>query len=159
MRVRQWPVSRIDSRIRRDLVRNRLRPGILAGVRKQYHLRPADEGFDAWDVDRLVDMAADLPVVEVALSGIREIDTDYWFQDPLQPPTVRSVVDHARLIQDADLSWPIILDPGGRVLDGMHRVGKALLEGRSAIGAVRLEVLPEPDYRNCRPEDLPYDRG
>ncbi len=26
------------------------------------------------------------------------------------------------------------------------------------IAATRFETLPEPDYRNCRPEDLPYDR-
>ena len=128
-------------------------------MRKQYHLRSADEGFDAWDVDRLVDLASDLPIVDVSLSAIGEIDTVYWFQEDAESATVRAVVDHARLMQDADLSWPIILDPDGRVLDGMHRVGRALLEGRSTMKAVRLEVLPEPDYRNCRPEDLPYDAG
>lgn len=138
---------------------SRIRAGILVGVRKQYHLRPADEGFDAWDVDRLVKLAADRPVGDIALSAIREVDTAYWFQEHSEPPTVQSIVDHARLMLDADLSWPIILGPDGRVLDGMHRVGKALLEGRSTIKAVHLEALPEPDYRNCRPEDLPYDRG
>jgi len=126
-------------------------------VRKQYHLRPAAEGFDAWDVDRLLDLAADLPIVDVQLAAIWEIDTAYWFQEGSEPATVRAVVDHVRLIHEADLSWPIILDPDGRVLDGMHRVGKALLDGRPTIRAVFLEVLPEPDYRNCRPEDLPYD--
>jgi hypothetical protein len=56
-----------------------------------------------------------------------------------------------------DVSHPIILGPDGRVLDGMHRVARALLEGRLSIQAVRLVVLPEPDYRSCRPEDLPYE--
>lgn len=129
------------------------------GVRKQYHLRPADEGFDAWDVDRLVNLAADLPVEDIALSAIWEIDTAYWFQEQSEPPTVQAIVDHVRLMLDADLSWPVILGPDGRVLDGMHRVSKALLEGRSTIKAVHLEALPEPDFRNCHPEDLPYDRG
>jgi len=38
----------------------------------------------------------------------------------------------------------------------MHRIAKALLEGRSTISAVRFATHPDPDYRNCRPEDLPY---
>jgi|SoimicmetaTmtHAB_FD_contig_61_781537_length_1458_multi_2_in_0_out_0_4 hypothetical protein len=41
-------------------------------------------------------------------------------------------------------------------MDGMHRVVRALLEGRSTIAAVRFEVQPEPDYRNCDPATLPY---
>jgi hypothetical protein len=41
-------------------------------------------------------------------------------------------------------------------MDGMHRVARALLDGRSTIAAVRFEAPLEPDYRNCRPEDLPY---
>jgi hypothetical protein len=42
------------------------------------------------------------------------------------------------------------------VMDGMHRVAKALLLGRTTISAVQFEARIEPDYRNCRPEDLPY---
>jgi hypothetical protein len=41
-------------------------------------------------------------------------------------------------------------------MDGMHRIARALLEGRTTIPAVRFSTDPEPDYRNCRPADLPY---
>jgi len=41
-------------------------------------------------------------------------------------------------------------------MDGMHRVGRALLERRESLPAVRFEELPDPDHRNVRPEDLPY---
>jgi hypothetical protein len=41
-------------------------------------------------------------------------------------------------------------------MDGMHRIAKALLEGRTTIRAVQFDTHLEPDYRNCRPEDLPY---
>jgi hypothetical protein len=47
--------------------------------------------------------------------------------------------------------------PDGRVMDGMHRISRALLDGASVIAAVRFEVLPKPDYRNCQPDDLSYD--
>jgi hypothetical protein len=124
-------------------------------VRKQYHFWPGDEGHDAWDVDGLVALSADIPVEEVALDDITEIDSVYWFDDD-HPATVREVAVHVRLTNEVDTSHPIILGPDGRVMDGMHRVIRALIEGRQAIAARRLMALPEPDYRNCRPEDLPY---
>jgi hypothetical protein len=57
---------------------------------------------------------------------------------------------------DADLSDPVILGPDGRVMDGMHRIARAMLDGKTEISAVRFPDLPEPDYRNCQPTDLPY---
>lgn len=42
-------------------------------------------------------------------------------------------------------------------MDGMHRVGKALMLGHSHIEARRFVVDPEPDYLDCDPEALPYD--
>jgi hypothetical protein len=71
--------------------------------------------------------------------------------------TCRKVVDHARLLQACDLAYPVILSSDGRVMDGMHRIGKALLEGRDWIDAVRLIEDPEPDYVGVRPADMPYD--
>lgn len=114
-------------------------------------------GFDAWDIDRLVELTANAPIIELSLSDIPEIDSPYWFQEKAARPTVRAIVEHFRLMEMADLAHPIIVGPDGAVLDGMHRVARALLEGQSAIKAVRLEVLPEPDYRNCMPDELPYD--
>jgi hypothetical protein len=125
-------------------------------VRKQYHFWPGLDGLDAWDVDRLVELSKGLPVKPVPLETIGEIDSVYWFDDGRELPTVRAVVDHARLIDEADLSFPIILGFDGRVMDGMHRIAKALLGGRATIDAVQFETQPEPDYLNCRPEDLPY---
>jgi hypothetical protein len=124
-------------------------------MRKQYHFWPGEHGLDAWDVDRLLELASDLPIEQADLTGLFEIDSVYWF-DEGQRPTVRKVVEHFRLVQDVDRSYPIILGPDGRVMDGMHRVARALLDGRTTISARRLPVLPDPDYRNCRPEDLPY---
>ena len=121
-------------------------------MRKQYHFWPSDDGVDAWDVDRLVELSRDLTVEQVPLTSIWEVDTAYWSQ----PLTVRDVADHVRLVQAVDLSYPIILGDDGRVMDGMHRVVRALLEGRESIAAVRFEVQPEPDYRNCEPDTLPY---
>lgn len=125
-------------------------------MRKQYHFRPSAHGLRAWDVDRLIALAADLPVEQVPVAALSDVDSDYWFGHGY-PPTVRAVVEHLRLVQDADLSYPIVLDAEGGVMDGMHRVARALLEGRPTVAAKRLLALPEPDYVDVRPGDLPYD--
>jgi hypothetical protein len=126
-------------------------------VRKQYHFRPSPDGLQAWDVDRLVALAEALPSEAIALQGLADLDTPYWF-DHGSAATVRAVVQHMRLVNDADLLYPIIVDPGGGVMDGMHRVAKALLLGHATIEAKRLVALPEPDYTDVSPDDLPYDR-
>ncbi len=124
-------------------------------MRKQYSFRPADEGLDAWDVDRLIEAGSGLPVKDVAVESIAELDTDYWFCfGPV--PTVRRIIEQVRLIQEVDCSDPIILGADGRVMDGMHRIARAILEGRSTVKAVQFKIEPEPDYRNCSPGDLPY---
>jgi hypothetical protein len=125
-------------------------------MRKQYHFQPARRGFDAWDVDRLVVLGRDLPVERVALASIDELDTAYWFEGSAEVATVRNVVEHCRLIAEVDLSYPIILGHDGRVMDGMHRVARALLDGRDEIDAVRFTAPLEPDYRDCLPDELPY---
>jgi hypothetical protein len=129
--------------------------GDTGHVRKQYHFRPGSRGLDAWDVDRLVAAVDEVPVEDVPLTEIGELDSTYWF-DHGYSPTVRNVVEHCRLIQEVDLGYPIVLDPEGRVMDGMHRVARALLEGRSHIEAKQLRQLPEPDFEDCQPDDLPY---
>jgi hypothetical protein len=128
----------------------------LVGMRKQYHFQPGETGLDAWDVDRLVQLASDLPIKEVPLDSIWELDRNYWFNDGDEVPTVRSIAEHIRLVSEVDLSYPIILGSDGRVMDGMHRVVRALIEDVETIKAVQFEIDPEPDYRNCAPRDLPY---
>jgi hypothetical protein len=126
-------------------------------MRKQYHLRTSSNGLLAWDVDRLVELTTTLPRREIPLRSIRELHEPFWFGEGSESPTCRAVADHARLIQTADLRYPIILSADGRVMDGMHRVAKAYLEGRATILAVQLVVDPEPDYVGVDEDALPYD--
>lgn len=126
-------------------------------MRKQYHFRPSSRGLLAWDVDRLIDLTRDHPRIELPLSTIREVDESYWFSTG-EDPTCRAVMEHARLIAAADLSYPIILASDGRVMDGMHRVLKAILEGRHTIEAVQFNTDPAPDYVGVSPDELPYER-
>ena len=124
-------------------------------MRKQYHFRPGTNGLRAWDVDRLVALASALPVIQVPLSEIRELDEPYWYGAG-GIPTCRSIAEHARLIQEADLAVPAILSSDGRVMDGMHRIAKAALAGAKTIPAKKLMADPEPDYVGVEPDQLPY---
>ena len=125
-------------------------------MRKQYHFWPGEHGLDAWDVDRLIELSRDFAVIEVPLASIGEVDSNYWFGGGFGDPTVRRVVDHMRMVQEVDPRIPIILGVDGRVMDGMHRVARALLAGQPTIKAVQFKVNPEPDYRDCSPGELPY---
>ena len=125
-------------------------------MRKQYHLQRSKNGFSAWDVDKLLAKSKDLPQISVNLEDIREIDETFWYQSPETKPTVRSVVEHFLLMNETDLQYPIILSKDGKVMDGMHRVAKALLLGHKEIKGVKFtEDLP-PDYEDIHEDDLPY---
>ncbi len=125
-------------------------------MRKQYHFRASGQGYFAWDTDRLVALTKDFERERVNLDLIREIDENFWFGGKDDRPTCRAIVEHMRLVQETDLNFPIILSSDGRVMDGMHRVAKALFEGQPTIEAVRFSQDPEPDYEELRPDDLPY---
>lgn len=124
-------------------------------MRQQYHSRVVGGHHYIWDVSRLVRLSSAFTVKKVALSAIRELDEAYWFETGV--PDCRAVALHAKLILETDLSYPVILSSNGRVMDGMHRVCKALLEGRSTIAAVQFSDDPEPDYIDRDLESLPYD--
>ncbi len=124
-------------------------------MRKQYHPVPSDEGLRVWDVDRLVELSRDLPVENVPLEEIWELDRVRWF-DETHPPTPRELLEHIRLVQATDLSYPILLGADGRVMDGMHRILRALLRGDTQIQARRFAEDPEPDYVGVSLDDLPY---
>ncbi len=126
-------------------------------MRKQYHFRESKRGLLAWDVDRLVAAAQDVPVTSVALEEIQEIDEPYWFGH--ETPTCRRVLEHMKLVDACDLTYPILLCADGRIMDGMHRVLKALAAGNATIEARRFTTTPEPDHVGRRPDELNYGSG
>jgi hypothetical protein len=123
-------------------------------VRKQYYFRQSERGLLAWDVDRLIQLTSQLPRKIVPLDQIRELDEEWFGED--ERPTWRALLEHVRLLEEADLTYPIILSASGAVMDGMHRVAKATLEGRSGIEAVQFDEDPPPDHIGLGPADLAY---
>ena len=123
-------------------------------MRKQYFFRPSSRGLLAWDVDRLVALSKDFPRHLIELDAVGELDRP-WSGDG-ETQTWRALVEHVRLIEEADLAYPIILSATGEVMDGRHRLAKAALRGETHILAVRFVEDPEPDFVGRDPDDLPY---
>ena len=126
-------------------------------IRAQYHVRKTTNGFDAWDVRRLIKLTKNFPVIRIDPASLPGIESNHWYQEEGAIPSPRSIVEHIRLIEECDLRYPIILDASGRVMDGMHRVCKALLHGIKEIEAVQFESDPTPDHEDCDPAELSYE--
>ncbi|CAB1277085.1 hypothetical protein [Candidatus Nitrosacidococcus tergens] len=124
-------------------------------MRKQYHFRNSSDGILAWDIHKLVLLTSKLKIEVIPLNSILELNEPYWYSNN-EIPSCKSIANHMRLVQEADLTYPIILCPNKRVMDGMHRVVKALLEGHTHIYGYFLPTLPNPDYIITDSEDFPY---
>ena len=66
------------------------------------------------------------------------------------------MLQHMQLIEECDLSYPIILDSAGRVIDGTHRIYRAIRDGHASINANQFVRDSTLDFINCAPENLPY---
>jgi hypothetical protein len=96
-----------------------------------------------WNVERLWDLAKNLEPKWIDVESVDGIDRNGWFTH--SEPTLRNVAAHAKQIQEADLGFPIILNTDGSIMDGAHRVAKALVQGIEKIQAVRFKKRPQPD--------------
>ncbi len=86
-------------------------------------------------------LAQDLPVKKLVID-----DMNIHYVSPCHD-TFRSFVEHIKLVNDADLSYPIILNQDGAIIDGMHRLAKAILLGKKTIKAKRFIKDPPSCYR------------
>lgn len=98
----------------------------------------AQVGRHHWSVSRLFELSRNLPVMEIPLNHL-----NVWFK--YENLTLREMVMHMKAVNDADLNYPIILDEDGELMDGRHRIMKAILNGCESIKAVRFDENPSPD--------------
>lgn len=111
---------------------------------RQRHSTERDGKRYIWYTERLWELAKDLPEYAAEVEHFEELDRDCWFSER-KPPTIREVAGHCQRINEADFSKPVIINDNGRLMDGGHRLARALLEGRKTVKAVRFTEMPEPD--------------
>ena len=108
----------------------------------------ADGSIPFVRMQQLWEMAAGLPSKKVRVSDLHALDEVRWFSERMNKlPTCRAVAEHARDIYEVDFRFPIILSPSGVVVDGMHRLCKAFLQGMEEIDAVQLPTMPPYRWR------------
>lgn len=113
-----------------------LNRGLLDGRYKD------SEGY-VWSVARLIEHAKELKPFDLPLVAI-DISRCVFGSSDL---TVRALAEHVKRTREADFQYPVIMDPDGFIVDGWHRVIKALVAGREKIKAVRFETMPVHEYR------------
>lgn len=94
-------------------------------------------GKHSWRVPVLFELSRNLPVMEIPLDHL-----NVWHT--YEKLSLREMVMHMKAVNDADLDTPIILDEDGEIMDGRHRLMKAMLTGAETIKAVRFEENPPP---------------
>lgn len=94
-----------------------------------------------YDVHECIRLAVDLEVRELPLR-----DMYAAYSSPTRN-TLRSFVEHMKMVQDADLEFPILMNEDGDCIDGKHRMAKAMLLGCETIKAKRFLKDPPSGYR------------
>jgi len=61
--------------------------------------------------------------------------------------SIDNFIYHSVRVQNADTSIPIIISWDGFIMDGWHRLVKAVLEGKKTIEAYRFETYIEPEKK------------
>ncbi|MDD2321905.1 MAG: hypothetical protein PHO83_17815, partial [Geobacteraceae bacterium] len=84
-----------------------------------------------------------LPAFDIPVAAIH-IGTNIFHEST----TARGIAEHVKRVNETSLSWPVIMDPDGFIVDGWHRVVKALIEGKETIKAVRFETMPPSDGKD-----------
>jgi len=99
-------------------------------------------GKHRWSVARLCELSKGLTLLTIPLD---HLCVSYLYENL----RLRDMVSHMKAVNEADLNYPIILDEDGDIMDGRHRVMKAMLQGHETILAVRFDKNPRP----CQVDD------
>lgn len=98
-------------------------------------------GEKVWIVANLIEHAKALEVFDLPLAAVYS-GCAVW--EPVS--SAYGLAKQMRRVLDVDTSHPVILDQEGFIMDGWHRVARALIEGKSTIKAVRFIETPPHDY-------------
>jgi len=101
-----------------------------------------DEKGGIWKTTSLIKASLGLPVFRLDISKVSVEEVLRW-----KLVNLRDYLNHYRRVAQADLSKPLILRSDGYIMNGWHRVIKALYENKKHLPAVRFLVDPDPDFR------------
>lgn len=110
---------------------------------KDYHSHEHEGERWVWDVRRLWRLSNGISARRVPIRSLSfNLAGSCWFTEN---PPLMDLVKHFRRVMSADLRYPIILSPDNYVMDGLHRLTKAIIRKHTHIWAVKFKELPDPD--------------
>lgn len=98
-------------------------------------------GNERWDLSTLIEASEGLPTFELNLMSLN-LEAMPW---RFERWNYDSFLFHYKRCEEVDRSYPIIVGPTGYILDGWHRIAKAIMNGDETISAIRLKVMPTAD--------------
>ncbi len=100
-----------------------------------------DEKGNVWRAYSLIEASKDFPIIQFDITKISLEEILRW-----KLVNLRDYLNHYRRVAIADLNNPIILRSDGYIMNGWHRVIKALNKGVTYLPAKQLKELPKPDF-------------
>jgi len=94
-------------------------------------------GRHHWSVTKLIELSKSFKIMKIPLDHLNVFNK-------YENLTLREMVMHMNAVNNADLKYPIILDEDGEIMDGRHRIMKAMILGKKTIKAVRFDENPSP---------------
>jgi hypothetical protein len=112
-----------------------------------------------YNVDKLIELSKKLPVISLPLElVVSNLEESRWSDEENDPESklpnfgAREVLKfhekerkyeyHYQKTKKSDLSFPIIIDKDYVVIDGMHRLLKAFMEGYKNVKVIIFKRLP-----------------
>lgn len=93
-----------------------------------------------WKIQDLMAAVKDEPAFELPVKFIDISSHSFDNEDLFE------FAQHMKHVLDADMSFPIIMDHRGRIIDGRHRIVKALIESRATVLCKRIPYGVMPTY-------------
>jgi hypothetical protein len=110
-------------------------------IDRQFHRYEGNE----WRVTSLIEKSKELETFEKPVEELRALQLDSNFPGLSRDATYANVAHHVKIALAADLSYPILLGENGRIMDGHHRVLKALITGVPTLPVKQFSIDPDPD--------------
>ena len=94
-----------------------------------------------YNVHACISMSSELEAFDL---DIKSMNLSY--ARPNNEDSLKSFVAHMKSVMDADLGYPILLNEDGAIIDGRHRLCKALYLGLDTIKAKRFKSDDDASY-------------
>lgn len=103
----------------------------------------ATKGINSWSASTLITYCKEknYPIFKLPVAGINLSEQTM----PWTIYNISSFVYHMKRVNKVNMKYPIILDSEGGIVDGWHRVARAIIDGKTEIDAIRIEEMPLAD--------------